>query len=51
MDNKINCGIDKLKYNENYKLIKKEHKNVKKIKYYLDINYIPKNNIQQTKYL
>jgi len=40
MDNKINCGIDKLKYNENYKLIKKEHKNVKQLKYYLKINYI-----------
>ena len=26
MDDKINCGIDKIKYNENYKLIKKTHK-------------------------
>ena len=40
MDNKINCGIDKIKYNEKYKLIKKTHKNVKQLKYYLKINYI-----------
>ncbi len=42
MENKLFCGNRKIEYSQNFLILKKIKPNIKKIKYYVKINYLVK---------